>query len=97
MAELITLTGFSMHQRLGLFALLAVEVARSAHGQMSAGWVRDHQIPAAAKHVLNWRLIVPVGVGFAIQQVAAPCVVAAAPEGITHPAAVFTGDEDAHQ
>jgi len=78
-------------KRFGLFTLLAMEVARSADGEVSAWRMSHHQIPAEVKDVLNvghpmrtWH--------FSGQQVAAPCVMAVSAKGITDPAAVLTGD-----
>jgi hypothetical protein len=59
--------------------------------------VGHHQVPAIAKHLLNRPLHVPAWIAFALQQVAAPCVVAIKPEGVTHPGAVFTGNKDFHK
>lgn len=110
MAELITLTGFSMHQRgdrrghqqahkverLGLFALLSMEVPAAAHREVCAGRVSNHQIPAGVEHLFNGLLQVPARIGLAVEQVTAPCVVTAAAEGVTNAAAVFAGNQNLH-
>jgi hypothetical protein len=43
-------------QRFCLFALLAVKMPAAAYGQMSAGWVRNHQIPAVGQYLFDWLL-----------------------------------------
>jgi peptide deformylase len=57
----------------------------------------DHQIPALIEDLLDWMLQVPTGIGLALEQITAPCVMTMAAEGIAHSAAVFTGDKDSHQ
>jgi len=62
-----------------------------------AGRVSDHQIPALMQGGFYGLLEVVGGICFTGQQVAAPCVMAMTTECVTDPAAVFAGDEDAHQ
>ena len=76
----------------GLLALFAMEVAGTADGQMGAGWMGHHQIPAISQHLLNRALKVVAWVGLALQQIAAPCVMAKAAEGVTNATAVLAGD-----
>jgi hypothetical protein len=59
--------------------------------------VGNHQIPALVENLLDWLLQMPTGIGLALEQIATPCVMAMAAEGITHSAAVFAGDKDSHQ
>jgi hypothetical protein len=56
----------------------------------------DHQIPPESQHLFNWLLKVVAGIGFAFEEVTTPSVVTMAPEGITHSAAVFTGNKHSH-
>ena len=83
-------------ERLGLLTLLAMKVPAAGHRQMGAWWMGDHQIPAIVKHFLNRLLQVPLLIALAIEQIAAPCIVAMAAERITHAGAVLTGDEHPH-
>ena len=57
----------------------------------------DHQIPALIKNLLDWFLQMPTGIGLALEQITAPCVMAMAAKGIAYSAAVFAGDKDSHQ
>jgi hypothetical protein len=85
-------TKSSAVERFGLFALLAMEVARTTDGKVGAWRVSNHQIPAAVEQLLDGLLQMPARVGLTLEQITAPCVMTAAPEGIAHAAAVFAGD-----
>jgi hypothetical protein len=54
--------------------------------------MRHHQIPAVAEHMLDWLLQVPLRIRFALQQVAAPCVVATAAKRVSHAAGILASN-----
>ena len=74
-----------------------MKMPTAADCKMRTRRMRHHQIPSSAKHLLNGLLQMPAWVAFALQQVAAPRVMAAAPEGIANAGAVFAGDKHAHK
>jgi hypothetical protein len=75
--------------------LLAMEMPAAGHRQMRAWWMRNHQIPSVAQHLLDWLLQVPLRIAFAWQQVAAKSKMPATPKGITDTGAVFAGNKNA--
>jgi hypothetical protein len=54
--------------------------------------MRNHQIPTIGKDLLDWLLQMPLRIGFTVEQIATPSIVAMPAERITHTAAVFAGD-----
>jgi hypothetical protein len=54
--------------------------------------MRNHQIPPIGKDFLDWLLQMPTGIGLALKQIAAPCVMAMPAKCIAHTAAVFASD-----
>src|SRR5258708_27353639 len=77
-------------QSLSLFTGLVLEPARPTDRQVRAGWVGDHHAPVPAQHLAHIALDV-LTADLARQQIAAPRVVAAAPERLTHHAREFAG------
>lgn len=62
---------------------------------MRAWRMGNHQIPAQIKDVLNWRHEMGT-CNLSWQQVATPRIVPMSAKGITHSAAVLTGNENPH-
>jgi hypothetical protein len=79
-------------QCLNLLTLLTVKMPAAANRKMRTRRMRHHQIPAISQHILNRLLQMPLRVGLAFQQVAAPCVMPATAKCIADAGAVFTGN-----
>jgi hypothetical protein len=79
-------------QRLNLLLLLTVKVPAAANRKMRAWRMRHHQIPAISQYILNRLLQVPLRIGLALQQIAAPCVMPATAKCIADAGAVFTSN-----
>ena len=82
-------------QGFGLLPDLVFEPATSAHRQMRARWMRNHQVPPHVQQFGDITLVVwPFH--FCGQEITAHCVVIKSTEGVSYSATVLTGNKNPH-
>lgn len=77
-------------QGCGLFSLFVPKPSSTGRGQVSTGWMSDHQIPIEMKQIPNVSLMVRAGT-LGRQQITANSLVTASDESVPHDSTKLTG------